>query len=87
MPARIKVTMDGQVSEQELHGMLTIGRSSASNVVLHDAKASRNHAVIQLHGNGIYYVLDLGSANGTFVNGKRVSVPVALRSGDRIEVG
>ena len=88
MPAKIKMELGGQPPrEVEVGPILSIGRSSASGICVKDSKISRNHAVIQQHGSGIHYLLDLGSANGTFVNGRRVTVPVALKAGDLINVG
>lgn len=88
MPAKIKVQIGGRLStEVEVGSLLSIGRSSASGIVVKDSKVSRNHAVIQQHGSGIHYLLDLGSSNGTFVNGRRVTIPVALKNGDLINVG
>jgi len=88
MSAKIKVDMGGQPPrEVDIGPMLSIGRSSSSGICVKDTKVSRNHAVIQQHGSGTHYVLDLGSANGTFVNGRRVTVPVALKGGDLINVG
>lgn len=88
MPAKIKIEMGGQPArEVEVGPILSIGRSSASGICVKDTKASRNHAVIQQHGSGVHYLLDLGSANGTFVNGRRVTIPVALKGGDLINIG
>jgi adenylate cyclase len=88
MAAKLKVEMGGQPPrELEIGSLLAIGRASGSGVVVKDNKVSRNHAVIQQHGSGTHYLLDLGSANGTFVNGRRVTTPVALKTGDIINVG
>ncbi|MDR7897159.1 FHA domain-containing protein [Thermosynechococcus sp. JY1332] len=65
----------------------TIGRSEDNSIVLSDRWMSRNHAMIQRMGQGEFYLIDLGSRNGTFVNGRRVSIPVALHNGDRITFG
>jgi pSer/pThr/pTyr-binding forkhead associated (FHA) protein len=60
----------------ELHlGTTTIGRHAANNVVLHDTKVSRNHAILKFEDD-IYILEDLGSLNGTQVYGKRVSKSV-----------
>jgi hypothetical protein len=63
----------------------TIGRSSASDVTLDDASASRNHAELRRRG-GKTVLVDLDSTNGTLVNGKRVR-EAPLRAGDRITIG
>jgi hypothetical protein len=70
-----------------LRGTCTIGRTSSSNLVLADAKVSRRHALIQAQKQYEFWLLDLGSANGTFVNGHRITQPALLRNRDQIEVG
>jgi adenylate cyclase len=65
----------------------TIGRSDDNNFVLPDRWISRNHAMLQCMENGDFYLIDLGSRNGSFVNGRRVSVPVILRNGDHLTFG
>ncbi|MFB8794972.1 MAG: adenylate/guanylate cyclase domain-containing protein [Microcoleus sp.] len=65
----------------------TIGRSDDNNFVLTDRWISRNHAMLQQMETGEFYLIDLGSRNGSFVNGRRVSIPVTLRNGDRVIFG
>ncbi|MGK7931066.1 MAG: FHA domain-containing protein [Microcystaceae cyanobacterium] len=65
----------------------TIGRGKENGVVIRDQCISRNHAILQSTDSGEFYLIDLGSRNGTFVNGRRVSIPVTLSSGDRIAFG
>ncbi len=65
----------------------SIGRSPDSTVVLSDRWVSRNHAEIQLLDNGNYYLVDLGSGNGSFVNGQRVSMPIHLNDSDLLTIG
>lgn len=65
----------------------TIGRNEESHVVISDRWISRNHAMLQSMDSGEYYLIDLGSRNGTFVNGRRVTIPVVLKHGDRITFG
>ncbi|MBC8647111.1 MAG: SpoIIE family protein phosphatase [Thermoanaerobaculia bacterium] len=65
----------------------TIGRSSANDLPIADKMLSRQHARILRDGNGGLTVEDLGSRNGTFVNGERLVALIPLRSGDRITVG
>lgn len=64
-----------------------LGRTCENNIVLPSNWVSRQHALVQRQENGEYYLFDLGSRNGTFVNGARVTVPVALNNGDRISFG
>ena len=65
----------------------TIGRSEDNNFVLPDRWISRNHAMLQFMENGEFYLIDLGSRNGSFVNGRRVSIPVTLSNGDHLTFG
>ncbi len=63
-----------------------IGRAGSSQVVLDDTYASQEHARV-FRGDGVFYVEDLGSTNGTYVNGRKISYPLELRQGDRIKIG
>jgi adenylate cyclase len=65
----------------------TIGRGKGNDVPLADRCASRDHAMFQLVGANSFYLIDLGSSNGTFVNGRRVSIPCSLKDGDLITLG
>ena len=70
----------------QLSGAKTvIGRGSDADVVLDDAGVSRNHAQITLEGEGAV-VRDLGSTNGTFVNGERTNA-ARLTDGTTITIG
>jgi pSer/pThr/pTyr-binding forkhead associated (FHA) protein len=64
----------------------SIGRSESNELVLDLPEVSRQHAVIECQA-GICTVTDLGSANGTFVNGARILQPTLLKSGDTITIG
>src|SRR5712692_8067224 len=64
-----------------------IGRTPENDVVLPADLVSRNHAMIQLTDSREYYLIDLGSVNGSYVNGARVSIPRALKDGDLIKIG
>ncbi len=86
--ARIVVTPEGKPEAVvQLADRLTIGRSTANQLVLEDQKASRSHAEIRHLGAGRYRLSDLGSANGTWLNGRRISVPKELEDGDLIVIG
>ena len=65
----------------------TIGRGPDNLIVLPDQWMSRNHAMVQSTGAGEFYLIDLGSRNGSFVNGRRVSVPMVLQDSDLITFG
>jgi adenylate cyclase len=66
-----------------------IGRADDNEIVLKSHVVSRYHAMIQRTEaeESIYYLIDMGSRNGSFVNNSRVSVPSALHTGDLISVG
>jgi hypothetical protein len=72
-------------TELQLHGWLTIGRSPASDLPLNDGFVSTTHARIVPRGQ-FFYVEDLGSTNGTFVNEKRVT-EAPLRPSSRVRIG
>ena len=63
----------------------SLGRADSNTVVLRDGKASRQHTRIERKGND-YFLTDLNSSNGTFVNGERVDEH-ALTDGDKIQIG
>jgi adenylate cyclase len=65
----------------------TLGRGEDNAIVLKDDWASRNHAIVQVMEPGSFYFIDLGSLNGSFVNGRRVNIPIALKNGDRLTLG
>src|ERR687897_148483 len=68
-------------------GETSMGRSSGSSIVLRsDDYASGRHAQLTRHG-GLLYVEDLGSTNGTFVNGRKTVGATPLRNGDTVRVG
>lgn len=66
-------------------GDATIGRGSV-HVRLGDGAASRHHARLFAH-NGHLHLEDLGSSNGTYVNGVRIGKPIRVKQGDHIRVG
>src|SRR6266851_1283773 len=65
---------------------LRIGRGEQNDLRLNDASVSRHHAFLR-RVDGRYLLSDVGSQNGTFVNGRQVHAPSALESGDRIRAG
>lgn len=66
--------------------VLTLGRSSANDVLLPDRTLSRSHARLEQGPRGLL-LCDLGSRNGTQLNGARIVDPVLVRGGDRIVLG
>lgn len=72
---------------QVIKSYWTVGRGAENDLVLNDQWISRNHAILQSTETGEFLLIDLGSRNGTFVNGRRVSIPVTLRNADQITFG
>ena len=70
-----------------IHGNCSFGRSPRSTVVLDSPKISRRHAIINLQNIGEFWLIDLGSSNGTFLNKRRVHQPVRLCHLDQIGIG
>lgn len=70
----------------DLHGTCSIGRVPNNSVPLDGSAVSRRHAIIQTQGEGECWLVDLGSANGTYVNGARISQSVCLHHGDIIRI-
>ncbi len=69
-----------------LQGNLTLGRAVTNSLVLASGKASRRHASIHAQDGGEFWLIDLGSANGTYLNGNRVIHPMRLQDQDTIEL-
>src|SRR5688572_26382944 len=77
----------GSVREIPLSGdEFLVGRGEDCDLCLYDPGVSRHHCLIRLRGDEAT-VTDLGSSNGTFVNGTRLISQLALRTGDELRVG
>jgi len=71
-----------------VEGELLIGRhAEGAGRLGEDEEISRSHARVSLDSSGLFAIEDLGSTNGTFVNGLRISTTQTLREGDTIEIG
>jgi adenylate cyclase len=79
--------LDREGQEHILEGGCSIGRASLNTLILDSAKVSRLHAIIHSERAGAYWLVDLGSSNGTFLNKRRVHEPARLRNGDQIRIG
>ncbi len=69
-------------------GVTVLGRTQDNQIVVNDTKASSHHAELRFTGQD-YTITDLGSTNGTFVNGQQIdrTLPRVLRAGDTIRIG
>lgn len=65
---------------------VALGRENSNPIRIHDTEVSRRHAEVRQVDNS-YRVVDLGSANGTYLNGQPVEGSSEIRSGDRLQVG
>src|SRR6185295_14627978 len=65
----------------------SLGRSKDNNVVFVSPKVSRRHALVHAQGGSEFSLVDLGSSNGTHLNGRRVIQPMSLHHGDVIQIG
>src|SRR5262249_27687717 len=64
---------------------MTIGRGLGAEVEVLDDGISRRHATLKIDADGVT-LTDLGSRNGTFVNGQRIDRPVVLHDGDKVQL-
>ena len=64
-----------------------IGRIPGNDVILDDDRVSRRHAMITRREAGEFWLMDLGSRNGTFLNRRRLLQPAKLNDGDEVEIG
>ena len=76
----------GETQSLVLEAELGIGRAEDNALRLNDPKVSRYHARVVREGDG-YVLTDLGSANGTLVNGVRLAAPHVLQDGELISIG
>jgi len=84
MSARIQLKMGQEERELACAALMTIGRTPPNEIVIPNPRISRNHAMIRMLGHGEYYLIDVGSTNGTYLNGKRVVMPTLLNDRDVI---
>ena len=76
----------GTGAQHPVDGAVVLGRDEGADLQLPDKTISRRHAALRIEGETAV-VEDLGSRNGTFVNGTRVEDPRRLREGDSLQMG
>src|SRR5713226_5526181 len=79
--------LEGDGEQHRLEGNCSIGRAALNTIVVDSPKVSRLHSIIHLEDNGAFWLIDLGSSNGTFLNKRRIHEPVRLRDRDEINIG
>ena len=70
-----------------IQGTCSLGRAASNQVALPDERVSRRHAIIHSQGAEEFCLVDLGSRNGTYLNGLRLIQPTQLQNNDLIQVG
>ena len=85
---RLRVIEPAETKGQtyDLGEELTVGRAGGCQITLDDTYVSQLHARV-FRREGQLYVEDLGSTNGTYLNRKKVTAPIAIRKGDRLQIG
>lgn len=83
--AKLVLRSDKLNAEWPVLGRATVGRAPGNSVVLNDREVSKEHAIVS-HERGEWFLRDLQSANGTFVNGRRIT-ELKLRDGDELLLG
>lgn len=87
MPSRlVLVEGKGPPSADLVTPETLLGRDKSCHLTIPDASVSHKHARVY-HSDGEWYVEDLGSTNGTFVNDRPLTRPVVLRPGDTLTIG
>jgi adenylate cyclase len=70
----------------EIVDELSIGRKNTNDLIIDENTISKKHAVIKKLEN-VYYIIDVGSTNGTFLNHQKIKIPTVLENGDIIQLG
>ncbi len=84
MTAKLQYKRGEEEREIACTALLTIGRTPPNEIVVPHPKVSRNHAMIRMLKPDEYYLIDVGSTNGTCLNGKRIVTPTLLKDLDVI---
>ncbi len=86
MQVDLEIQERGASRIERLRTPFELGRTRDAEIFLRDPEASRRHARVESQ-NGVVYIEDLKSSNGTFLNGRRATEAIEIREGDAIDVG
>jgi adenylate cyclase len=87
LPGEYEAWLEQEDQQHILQGNCSIGRAALNTLILDSPKVSRLHAIIHLENIGSFWLVDLGSSNGTILNKRRIHQPVQLRDRDQIIIG
>jgi len=87
LPEKPEAWLEREDQQHILEGSCSIGRATLNTLVVDSAKISRLHAIIHSERAGAFWLVDLGSSNGTFLNKRRLHEPAQLRDCDQITIG
>ncbi len=79
--------LEREGEQHVLRGNCSVGRAALNTLVLDSPRVSRLHSIIHLEDTGAFWLIDLGSSNGTLLNKRRIHEPVRLRDKDQITIG
>jgi adenylate cyclase len=86
-PEEREAWLEREDRQHVLEGSCSIGRATLNTLVVDSVKVSRLHAIIHSERAGAFWLVDLGSSNGTFLNKRRIHEPAQLRDCDKITIG
>src|SRR5436190_23360852 len=79
--------LEREGEQHVLRGDCSVGRAPLNTLVVDSPKVSRLHSIIHLEDDGAFWLIDLGSSNGTFLNKRRIHEPVRLHDKDEVDIG
>jgi adenylate cyclase len=87
LPEEPEAWLEREDQQHILESSCSIGRAALNTLIVDSAKVSRLHAIIHSERAGAFWLVDLGSSNGTFLNKRRIHEPTRLRNCDQITIG
>ncbi len=78
---------DGEGRRWPIAAACAIGRATSNDVMIDDGRVSRRHALIHRQDDADYWIIDLGSGNGTYLDGRRVTTSTRIVDGSQLTIG